>query len=227
MTLKSTFWTPRACRGGAPHVPRVGGPTRATEMLALTPPEPPLSQARGARCGAPGAVPRELILEVPSEKRHAQTWRRSVVSALLEPRRGPGDSWGCEGLVCRTGTRRGRAWKEVSSLVGTARGCSPPSLTAARPLGRAGGSPFPRGAGGDFTDSLRQRASENPEHKAAWTRLAAALGAPSPHRPRRLLCGPGCALARARARSPSNLSAPGTVPAQVCAPRDKALPARF
>lgn len=51
-----------------------------------------------------------------------------------------------EGLVCRTRTRRGRAWKEVSSLVGTAR-CSPPSLTAARPLGGAGGSPFPRGVG--------------------------------------------------------------------------------
>lgn len=124
-----------------------------------------------------------------------------------------------EGLVCRTRTRRGRAWKEVSSLVGTAR-CSPPSLTAARPLGGAGGSPFPRGVGrgGHFTDSLRQRASENPEHKAAWTRLAAALSRPlTPPSPPPSLRSWLLARSCARALSLPPISAPGTVPAQVCA----------
>ncbi|XDB57410.1 hypothetical protein AB1E18_010855 [Capra hircus] len=103
-------------------------------MLALTPPEPPLSQARGARCGAPGAVPRELILEVPSEKRHAQTWRRSVKPAF-----------GGQGATCpppcvlptrpapRRGTRRPEP-DRARGEAGNAGSVSPTSLSAG--LGR-------------------------------------------------------------------------------------------
>lgn len=56
-----------------------------------------------------------------------------------------------------------------------------PLLFSAFPDGRPASRAAQKGPlvlTGGFTDSLRQRASENPEHEAAWTRLAAALSRP-------------------------------------------------
>lgn len=153
---------------------------------AATQPGPRSTLLRGARRCAAGAD-----LEVASKKKHAQTWRRTVVSALVEPRCGPGDARGAhERFVCRTGTHRGHAWKEVTSLVGTDRCCSPPSLTAARPLGRRRRVPLSsRGALRTRSGRELRRTRSTRPRGHGWPPHSPAL---SPHRPCRLLCSPGC-----------------------------------
>ena len=170
-----------------------GAPPNPPEMLALTAPGPqpleqPLSQAPGAHCcGAPGPVQRELIVEVPSKKKHVQTCPGSIVSAVLELRHSPGDG------RC---TRRPRGARlqdreaqrsclAVSSLISTPCCCSPllPAAAEAARASQEGCLVLTR----DFTDSIRQSASENPEQEAVWTGWPPRFPAPSPHRPRRLL----------------------------------------
>lgn len=62
-------------------------------MLALTPRSSHSARPAEHAAGRPALCSGSRS----SKKKHAQTWRRSVVSALVEPRRGPGDSWGCTG----------------------------------------------------------------------------------------------------------------------------------
>lgn len=178
-------------------------------MLALTPRSSHSARPAEHAAGRPALCSGSRS----SKKKHAQTWRRSVVSALVEPRRGPGDSWGC------TGRPRGARLQDQDAqrpcLEGSvfARGHSP--LLSAFPDGRPASrrrrrvafSSRGRERGGTLRTpsgrELRRTRSTRPRGHG-WPPRSPA---PSPHRPRRLLCDPGCSLARVRARSlsPSNL----------------------
>lgn len=136
---------------------------------AATQPGPGSTLLRGARRCAVGADPRgSLTKEARSDLATDRGERPG--GAEVRPRRRPGSHDPQE--VRLQDPHAQRPCLEGSDF---ARWHSP-LLFSAFPDGRAQKGRLV--LTGSFTDSLRQRASENPEHEAAWTRLAAALSRP-------------------------------------------------
>ncbi|CAI9153715.1 unnamed protein product [Rangifer tarandus platyrhynchus] len=146
-------------------------------MLALTTPHPPPPPPRSRRSARPCAARADHSGSLEKETRSdlATDHRERRGGAEAQRRRRPGRTRRPRGARLQDREAQ-RSCLAVSSFVSTPRCCSPPLLmaTEAARASQEGCLVLTR----DFTDSLRQSASENPEHEAVWTRLAAALSRP-------------------------------------------------